>query len=165
MDDWQRHAWALAETVTHPVSQWRPIVAEIPRHVFIPRWFAAGDGWVAADGLADPQAWARVAYRDRTVVTRIGADHADEAEPGIAVRGRPMSSATTRSPNRAASRAAPYPKPLPASRMSRPSPSIACRYNWSSRPGKVPDEFDRIVGTFSVPHVPASSGTPPTPDA
>lgn len=192
MDDWQHHAGTLADTVTHPLSRWRPVVAGVPRHVFVPRWFAPdGDGaWVAADGPADPQGWARVAYRDRTVVTRVGADHADEAEAGTILRGHPTSSATlpglllqmyrhamlgddldildagTGSGYGAALLAARFgdrvlsgdvdPYLVDAAVTRCREAGVPVRGEAFDVTGELPGEFDRIVGTFAVPHVPAS---------
>ncbi|SFP01152.1 methyltransferase domain-containing protein [Actinomadura madurae] len=192
MVDWQHHARTLAVAVAHPISRWWPVVAEVPRHVFIPRWFErAGDGdWTACDGRADPQEWAQVAYRDRTVVTRVGADHADAAEPGATVHGHPTSSATlpslllqmyrhsmlgddldildagTGSGYGAALLTArfgdrvlsgdvdPYLVEVAAARSREAGVPIRARA--FDVTGELPGEFDRIVGTFSVSHVPAS---------
>ncbi|MFF5265188.1 methyltransferase domain-containing protein [Actinomadura viridis] len=101
--DWKAHAERLAETVTHPTSRWRPIIAGVPRHEFVPRWWtwrepAAGPYgaavWDLADRKADPAAWLEAAYTDRSRVTRVGTDHADSARPGSTVAGSPTSSAT-----------------------------------------------------------------------
>ncbi|MDQ3761178.1 MAG: hypothetical protein M3460_05615 [Actinomycetota bacterium] len=48
--DWTAHAERLASGVTHPVSRWRPVIAAIPRHLFVPRWWScsapgSGFGW------------------------------------------------------------------------------------------------------------------------
>ncbi|MQA96007.1 MAG: methyltransferase domain-containing protein [Streptosporangiales bacterium] len=100
--DWQPHAARLASETTHPVSRWRPIVASLPRHVFVPRWWtwsAPGDGfgsevWDLNDGRADEQGWLKAAYADRSLVTQVGPLHADHAEPGQRPSGMPTSSAT-----------------------------------------------------------------------
>jgi protein-L-isoaspartate O-methyltransferase len=192
MDDWQHKARILADTVTHPLSRWRPVIAGIPRHVFVPRWFERdGDGgWVARDGQADSEEWARAAYSDRSVVTRIGADHADKTEPGTAVRGQPTSSATlpgllvkmyrhamlgdgldildagtgsgygaalltTRFGDRVRSGDVdPYLVEAAALRCRKAR--IPIRAEAFDVTGELREEFDRIVVTFSVPHVPAS---------
>jgi protein-L-isoaspartate O-methyltransferase len=73
--DWKPHAERLAGEVTDPVSRWRPLVASVPRHVFVPHWMAA-------------------AYKDRTLVTRLGPLHADHAQPAGHPSGRPTSSST-----------------------------------------------------------------------
>ena len=100
--DWKARAEGLASAVTHPVSRWRPVVAAVPRHVFVPRWWAWSqrgpllwhDTWELRDGPADPQAWLDNAYADRSLVTRIGPRHADHATPQERPTGRPTSSAT-----------------------------------------------------------------------
>lgn len=192
MDDWQHHARTLADAVTHPLSRWRPAVAGVPRHVFVPRWFGrAEDGdWVATDGPTDPREWARIAYRDRTVVTRVGADHADNAKPGTTTRGRPTSSATlpslllhlyrhavlgddldildagSGSGYGAALLTARFgdrvlsgdvdPYLVEAARTRCQEAGVPIRAETFDVTGELPGEFDRIVATFSVPHVPAS---------
>jgi protein-L-isoaspartate O-methyltransferase len=100
--DWPPHADRLASEVAHPVSRWRPVIAAIPRHVFVPRWWswsAAGSGfgsdiWELRDGSTDEDGWARAAYRDRSLVTQVGPLHADRAERGDRPAGMPTSSAT-----------------------------------------------------------------------
>jgi protein-L-isoaspartate O-methyltransferase len=94
--DWQTHARRLAADVVRPESRWYEPLASTPRHVFVPRWWANRDGsWELRDGSADPGAWMRAAYADRTLVTRIGPVHADHAEPGATVtEGKPTSSST-----------------------------------------------------------------------
>lgn len=94
--DWEPHAARLAAEVTEPVSRWRPLVASVPRHVFVPRWWRwlDPDGWTLREGQADQQRWMSAAYSDRTLVTRLGALHADRARPGDHPAGRPASSAT-----------------------------------------------------------------------
>ncbi|MGH3693564.1 MAG: methyltransferase domain-containing protein [Pseudonocardiaceae bacterium] len=100
--DWTPHADRLASEVTHLVSRWRPVIAAIPRHVFVPRWWswsAAGSGpgsdvWELRDGPTDHDGWARTAYRNRSLVTQVGPLHADHAGPGDRPVGMPTSSAT-----------------------------------------------------------------------
>ncbi|GAA2618669.1 methyltransferase domain-containing protein [Actinomadura fulvescens] len=101
--DWKPHAERLAEQVTHAMSRWRPVVASIPRHEFVPRWWAhesAAPGpygsatWSLNVGPADPEQWMRSAYADRSRVTRVGPHHADDARPGDQATGSPTSSAT-----------------------------------------------------------------------
>ncbi|MEU6332767.1 protein-L-isoaspartate(D-aspartate) O-methyltransferase [Streptomyces sp. NPDC047049] len=93
--DWMPHAAALARSVSYPESDWFRAVFDTPRHLFVPCWFEAGpQGWTVTDGAADPDAWMRAAYTDRTLVTRAGAVHADHATPGQPVTGHPTSSAT-----------------------------------------------------------------------
>ncbi|MGB9225782.1 hypothetical protein, partial [Mycobacterium sp.] len=38
--NWEPRAAQLAAAVTHPASRWRPAVTAVPRHLFIPRWWA-----------------------------------------------------------------------------------------------------------------------------
>jgi protein-L-isoaspartate O-methyltransferase len=100
--DWTPHADRLASEVAHPVSRWRPVIAAIPRHVFVPRWWswsAPGTGfgsdiWELRDGPTSDDDWARAAYRDRSLVTQVGPLHADRAEQGDRPVGMPTSSAT-----------------------------------------------------------------------
>jgi protein-L-isoaspartate O-methyltransferase len=78
------------------MSRWRPVVASVPRHVFVPRWWDWSDpgGWIAVRGEADELRWKDAAYCDQTLVTRLGTAHADHAGPGGHGDGRPTSSAT-----------------------------------------------------------------------
>jgi protein-L-isoaspartate O-methyltransferase len=100
--DWTSYAERLASEVTHAVSRWRPVIAGIPRHLLIPRWWswlAAGSGfgsdmWELRDGPADDDGWLNVAYGDRSLVTRVGPLHADHGQRGDRVVGMPTSSAT-----------------------------------------------------------------------
>ncbi|MGC5411248.1 protein-L-isoaspartate(D-aspartate) O-methyltransferase, partial [Streptomyces sp. DT225] len=57
-------------------------------------WESSARGWELRDGLADAEAWAKAAYADRTLVTRAGALHADDAQPGAVAQGFPTSSST-----------------------------------------------------------------------
>lgn len=100
--NWEPHAARLAAEVTHPASRWRPVVAGIPRHAFVPRWWDWAPGgpgfyhelWEPRDGTAEPAEWAAAAYRDRSLVTQVGALHADITGPDSRVIGLPTSSAT-----------------------------------------------------------------------
>lgn len=100
--NWKPHSERLAGEVTHPVSRWRPVIAGVPRHVFIPRWWSwAGPGsgfgtdvWKLRDGPSDEVAWLEAAYADRSLVTQVGPLHADHAGPGDRPSGMPTSSAT-----------------------------------------------------------------------
>ncbi len=100
--NWKSHANRLASEVTHPVSRWRPAVAAVPRHLFVPRWWACSapgagldaDVWDLRDGPADPGEWLRVAYSDRTLVTQVGWLHADYASQDDRPSGAPTSAAT-----------------------------------------------------------------------
>ncbi|MGH3996697.1 MAG: methyltransferase domain-containing protein, partial [Pseudonocardiaceae bacterium] len=100
--DWTPRAERLASEVAHPVSRWRPVIATIPRHLFVPRWWSwssAGSGfgsdvWDLCDGPADEGDWWRATYSDRSLVTRVGPLHADHGQLGNRVAGMPTSSAT-----------------------------------------------------------------------
>ncbi|MFD8964920.1 methyltransferase domain-containing protein [Streptomyces sp. NPDC059568] len=94
--DWEQRALRLADQVTDPVSRWREPIASTPRHELVPRWWERDGGgtWILRDGPSDPAAWMRTAYSDKSVITRVGAFHADHAEPGDLTEGRPTSSAT-----------------------------------------------------------------------
>jgi protein-L-isoaspartate O-methyltransferase len=94
--DWQPAAAQLAGKVTDPVSRWRPLVAALPRHVFVPRWWERDEpaGWTVRDGPASVPDWLATAYSDRSLVTRVGTVHADHARPGDHPPGRPTSSST-----------------------------------------------------------------------
>jgi protein-L-isoaspartate O-methyltransferase len=100
--NWEPCAGRLAAGKIHPASRWRPVVASVPRHVFVPRWWvwsAPGPGlwhdtWELRDGPADPDTWLDAAYCDRSLITRVGLLHADHATPGDRPTGLPTSSAT-----------------------------------------------------------------------
>ncbi|MEV7835312.1 methyltransferase domain-containing protein [Streptomyces subrutilus] len=95
--DWTRRAAQLADSVTDPDSRWLAPVAHTPRHELVPRWWEYDDRaelWVLRDGASDPEAWARVAYSDTSVVTRVGARHADHGTPGEYADGMATSSST-----------------------------------------------------------------------
>ncbi|MFJ3182475.1 methyltransferase domain-containing protein [Streptomyces sp. NPDC086796] len=87
--DWESAAQRLAASATlRPESRWYKPVATTPRHTFVPRWWTREDSddghpaWALRDGAADPDRWLRAAYRDSTLVTRVGRHHADLAEQG-----------------------------------------------------------------------------------
>ncbi|MER8000745.1 methyltransferase domain-containing protein [Streptomyces sp. NPDC095613] len=94
--DWEQHAAQLAHDVTDPVSRWREPIANTPRHRLVPRWWERdGHGsWTLRDGPSDLEQWMRTAYRDTSVITRVGPLHADHANPDDVTKGRPTSSAT-----------------------------------------------------------------------
>jgi protein-L-isoaspartate O-methyltransferase len=98
---WKPRAALLAREVTHPVSRWRPVVATVPRHVLVPRWWARAepgslwhDSWELRDGPVSPARWLDAAYADRSLITQVGELHADHAGPADRPAGRPTSSAT-----------------------------------------------------------------------
>ncbi|WP_424533616.1 protein-L-isoaspartate(D-aspartate) O-methyltransferase [Sphaerisporangium viridialbum] len=93
--DWQSRAQQLADRVTHHGSRWRDAVAATPRHQFVPAWWQWSNGhWELQYGPADEEAWLDAAYRDRTLVTKIGTLHADQAKAHDEPTGRPTSSST-----------------------------------------------------------------------
>ncbi|MEV5606136.1 protein-L-isoaspartate(D-aspartate) O-methyltransferase [Streptomyces sp. NPDC052299] len=93
--DWKPYAAALAADVAHPGSGWWEPVRGTPRHVLVERWFEpGGGGWQAVDGPGDEEGWAGAAYANRTLVTQVGAAHADRAAPEQVVTGHPTSSST-----------------------------------------------------------------------
>ncbi|QFR94808.1 methyltransferase domain-containing protein [Streptomyces tsukubensis] len=94
--EWQAHARRLATEISDPVSRWLAPVARVPRHELVPRWWERdGGAWVLRDGAcADPDTWAEVAYADTSLVTRVGAFHADHAQPGDRPTGLPTSCGT-----------------------------------------------------------------------
>ncbi|MER6633695.1 protein-L-isoaspartate(D-aspartate) O-methyltransferase [Streptomyces sp. NPDC000987] len=95
--NWLPLARRLAREVIRPESRWHSAMAEVPRHVFVPRWWEPDGGvWALRDGPSDPDGWLAAAYSNRTLVTRVDARHADHAGPGDVVTGDavPTSSAT-----------------------------------------------------------------------
>lgn len=93
--DWEQHAAWLAGQVTEPGSRWRPLVAGMPRHEFVPRWWASDSGWRLRDGPAMPvEDWLGGVYRDASLVTQVGTLHADHATQDDRPEGRPTSSGT-----------------------------------------------------------------------
>ena len=100
--NWHEHARLLAAQVTHPTSRWRAAVEEVPRHVFVPRWWSPSESgtsneevvWELKDGPADPGHWLEAAYSDRSLVTQVGLSHADQAAAGDHPAGVPTSSST-----------------------------------------------------------------------
>lgn len=99
--NWKPRAAMLASVVTHPVSRWRPVVAAVPRHVLVPRWWAWAefgslwyDTWELRDGRSSPAQWLDSAYSDRSLITQVAELHADQANLADRPTGRPASSAT-----------------------------------------------------------------------
>ena len=122
--DWEPEAARLAAEVTEPVSRWRGPVSATPRHLFVPRWwrYLDPDGWTLREGPADEPRWMRAAYSDRSLVTRVGARHADQASPGDHPAGRPTSSSTM---------------PGLVVRMYQHASSATVPMSWTSAPGPV----------------------------
>ncbi len=78
-----------------PRSRWRDAVANTPRHQFVPAWWQwSSSHWEAQHGPANEAAWLDVAYRNRTLVTKVGTLHADQAKADDAPTDRPTSSST-----------------------------------------------------------------------
>lgn len=99
--NWKSHAARLADTSAHPASRWHPVIASVPRHAFVPRWWewaAPGplwhDTWELREGPAEPDAWMTAGYADKSLITQVGRHHADHGRPGDRPAGRPTSSAT-----------------------------------------------------------------------
>src|ERR1700761_6586237 len=80
------------------LSRWHDAVCAVPRHRLVPRWFTRsrdGENWELRDGSSEEETWLDAAYDpDRTLVTRVGTTHADQAGPGAAYQGRASSSST-----------------------------------------------------------------------
>lgn len=99
--NWEPHAARLADKAAHPASRWHPVIASVPRHPFVPHWWAWAapgplwhDTWELRDGAAEPGAWLNAAYADKSLITQVGGQHADHASPGDKPTGMPTSSAT-----------------------------------------------------------------------
>lgn len=93
--NWAPRAAKLAATVTHTGSRWRGPISTVPRHEFVPRWWARRpDGWTLHDGPSTTDAWLATAYADRSLITSVAGVHADHATPDDRPAGRPTSSAT-----------------------------------------------------------------------
>ena len=95
--DWRPRAAALADEVVHPSSRWHEPICRTPRHLMVPRWWRYlpdEGGWTLRDGASDPERWFNAAYSNRTLVTRVGALHADDATVDDHPDGQPTSSST-----------------------------------------------------------------------
>ncbi|WP_327636475.1 methyltransferase domain-containing protein [Kribbella sp. NBC_00482] len=97
MTDWTEAARKLADEVTAAAPEWHDSVSSTPRHQLVPRWWEPiPDSYPFAWGLRTPQPdqpWAE-AYADETLVTRVGALHADNADLSDRPTGLPTSSST-----------------------------------------------------------------------
>ncbi|MFK4089233.1 methyltransferase domain-containing protein [Kribbella sp. NPDC020789] len=97
MTDWIEPADKLAAQVAGEAPEWRDAVAATPRHLLVPKWWEpvknsfAFEWELVSPDPGDP--WSR-AYSDETLVTRVGASHADLAESGEIGVGAPTSSST-----------------------------------------------------------------------
>jgi protein-L-isoaspartate O-methyltransferase len=95
--DWTEAARKLAAQVTAAAPEWHDAVVATPRHVLVPKWWdrirnSATFEWnLVTPDPSDP--WASV-YSDETLVTRVGALHADLAGPEDRASGAPTSSST-----------------------------------------------------------------------
>jgi protein-L-isoaspartate O-methyltransferase len=93
--DWQSHAQSLAAQIVRPESRWYEPLATTPRHALVPRWWDNVNGrWELRNSTTDPAGWLRTVYSDRTLVTRVGPLHVDDAVPGTVTAGLPTSSST-----------------------------------------------------------------------
>jgi protein-L-isoaspartate O-methyltransferase len=95
--DWTEAARKLAAQVTATAPEWHDAVVATPRHVLVPKWWdrirnSPTFEWkLVTPDASDP--WASV-YSDETLVTRVGALHADLAGPDDRASGAPTSSST-----------------------------------------------------------------------
>jgi len=99
VNDWKNRAKVMAAVIAPAgLSRWHDAVCSVPRHRLVPRWFTHSrdcENWELRDGPSEEEAWLDAAYDpDRTLVTRVGTTHADQAEPGTAYQGRASSSST-----------------------------------------------------------------------
>jgi protein-L-isoaspartate O-methyltransferase len=94
---WTEAARKLADEVTATAPEWHDAVVATPRHVLVPKWWdrirnsPAFEWELVTLDVSDP--WASV-YADETLVTRVGALHADLAGPQDRAVGAPTSSST-----------------------------------------------------------------------
>ncbi|GAB3922712.1 methyltransferase domain-containing protein [Kribbella albertanoniae] len=96
MTDWTEAADKLATQVTSNAPEWRDAVTATPRHVLVPRWWEPTrkhpfEWQLVTPDAADPLSQV---YSDETLVTRVGALHADHAGPEGRAHGAPTSSST-----------------------------------------------------------------------
>lgn len=93
---WRGHAANLAGRLAHPASRWIRPIATVSRHELIPRWFESRAGQRRLRiGVDDPEAWMHAAYvSPRSLVTQVGALHADCADADARPTGSPASSGT-----------------------------------------------------------------------
>lgn len=96
---WREAAAALAGTVTAVAPGWYDAVRSTPRHLLVPRWWrrvpdSPGQEWELVSLPGDSPDLLHAAYADRTLVTRVGPQHADHATPHVRATGEPTSSST-----------------------------------------------------------------------
>jgi protein-L-isoaspartate O-methyltransferase len=95
--DWTEAARKLAAQVTATAPEWHDSVVATPRHVLVPKWWdrirnrPTFEWELVTPDVSDP--WGSV-YSDETLVTRVGALHADHAGPQDRAVGAPTSSST-----------------------------------------------------------------------
>jgi protein-L-isoaspartate O-methyltransferase len=95
--DWTEAARKLAAQVTTTAPEWHDAVCATPRHELVPRWWdrirnSPTFEWkLLTPDVNDP--WTAT-YSDKTLVTRVGALHADHAGPTDRAAGAPTSSST-----------------------------------------------------------------------
>lgn len=92
---------ALAEDGLLDDQAWRRAVETVPRHRFVPGFYAengsSADGltvWEPVTALTDPDRWLREVYRDRTLITQFDGDEPDWHRPAPRIGGAPTSSST-----------------------------------------------------------------------
>jgi protein-L-isoaspartate O-methyltransferase len=95
---WSEVALTFASKVTKDAPQWHQAVASTPRHVLVPSWWErrpmSAEEWDLIRFAHDDPGWLTAVYTDRTLVTRVGTQHADHAEPKTKGFGEPTSSST-----------------------------------------------------------------------
>ncbi|MBC3844519.1 methyltransferase domain-containing protein [Streptacidiphilus sp. 4-A2] len=97
--NWQEAAKRLADEVTAAAPQWHEAVSNTPRHHLIPHWWervpnSPTEEWDLVSPSPLSEEHLSAVYRDETLVTRVGPDHADDAKPGERAKGSPTSSST-----------------------------------------------------------------------
>lgn len=97
MTDWAEAARKLAAQVTSTAPEWHDAVCATPRHMLVPKWWdrirsSPTFEWeLVTPDHSEP--WAKT-YSDETLVTRVGALHADHAGRDDRAFGAPTSSST-----------------------------------------------------------------------
>ncbi|WP_156721846.1 methyltransferase domain-containing protein [Streptomyces apocyni] len=96
---WTTAAAALADTVTADAPAWHDAVSNTPRHRLVPRWWhrvpdSPTREWELVDHPEESPERLHAAYSDKTLVTRVGPTHADQANLGERGKGDPTSSST-----------------------------------------------------------------------
>ncbi|MEV7012926.1 protein-L-isoaspartate(D-aspartate) O-methyltransferase [Streptosporangium sp. NPDC051022] len=95
--DWKPLARRLADEVVGPGSRWHSVIAAIPRHLLVPRWWSTPDdgkpgAWQLRDGPLDERVWSETAYHNLSLVTAVAGLHADHATPDDTPAGEHTSS-------------------------------------------------------------------------